>query len=114
MLEDVSLQLYFVRKVRDVDTEGIEPLQSIRDETEQGRKEATIGLEKLREALGKEEIKGRSRRPRRPRDVVDTTGVEDWDVLGTASEKVETSGGKYFVVRSGKDKESNNGIPSKT
>lgn len=87
-----------------VDTEGVEPLQSIRDETTKGRQEATIGLKELRGALEKEDIKGRSRRPRRRREVVNTKGVEDWDVLGTAGEKVKTPGGNYFVVRSGKDK----------
>ncbi|TVY46394.1 hypothetical protein LOCC1_G002725 [Lachnellula occidentalis] len=105
MLRTLDLQLHFVRKMQIVDTEGVEPLQSIRDETTKGREEATIGLEELRDALGKEDIKGRSRRPRRRREVIDTEGVEDWDVLGTASEKIETPGGKYFVVRSGKAKE---------
>jgi hypothetical protein len=28
--------------------------------------------------------------------------VEDWDVLGTAGEKVEGPTGRFFVVRSGK------------
>lgn len=90
-----------------MDTEGVEPLQSIRDETEEGIKDITIGLETLREALGKEDIKGRNKRPRRRRgEVVNTKGVEDWDVTKTASEKVETPGGKFFIVRSGKEKES--------
>ncbi|KAF4636732.1 hypothetical protein G7Y89_g1354 [Cudoniella acicularis] len=106
MLETLRSQLQFVRDVQEVDTEGVEPLQSIRDETEEGIKEATIGLEDMREALAKEDIQGRSRRPRRRRgEPVDTEGVEDWDVLGTASEKVETPGGRFFVVRSGKVKE---------
>jgi len=86
-----------------VDTEGVEPLQSIRDETDEGIGEATVGLESLREALGREEVRGRGRRPRRRREVVDAREVEGWDVLGTATEVVETAGGRYFVVRSGKD-----------
>jgi hypothetical protein len=87
-----------------VNTEGVEPLQSIRDETEEGIKEATIGMEDLKEAFAAEETIGRNKRPRRKRDEpVNTKGVEDWDVLGTASDKVETPLGKFFVVRSGKE-----------
>lgn len=78
-------------------------MQSIRDETEEGVKDITIELETLKEALGKEDIKGRNRRPRRRRgEVVDTKGMEDWDVLKTAGEKLETPGGSFFIVRSGK------------
>lgn len=104
MLKTLEIQRRFVSRMQMVDTEGVEPLQSIRDETTKGRQEATIGLKELRGALEKEDIKGRSRRPRRRREVVNTKGVEDWDVLGTAGEKVKTPGGNYFVVRSGKDK----------
>ena len=107
MLATIHSQLHFVQDIQNVDTEGVEPLQSIRDETEEGIKDITIGLETLREALGKEDIKGRNKRPRRRRgEVVNTKGVEDWDVTKTASEKVETPGGKFFIVRSGKEKES--------
>ncbi|KAH7357009.1 hypothetical protein BKA65DRAFT_495945 [Rhexocercosporidium sp. MPI-PUGE-AT-0058] len=103
MLATLHSQLHFVQNIQNVDTEGVEPLQSIRDETDEGIKDITIGLEALKEALGKEDIKGRNRRPRRRRDeVVDTKGVEDWDVLKTAGEKVETPGGNFFIVRSGK------------
>jgi hypothetical protein len=92
-----------VRDIQNVDTEGVEPLQSIRDETEEGIKEATIGMEDLKHAFNNEEIKGRNRRPRRKRgQPVDTKGVEDWDVLETAGVKVELGGSRYFVVRSAK------------
>jgi hypothetical protein len=104
MLKTLHAQLHFVKDIQKVDTEGVEPLQSIRDETEEGIKDITIGMEKLKEAFEKEEIKGRNRRPRRRRgELVDPNEVEDWDVLGTAGEKVELAGGKYFVVRSGKE-----------
>lgn len=87
-----------------MDTDGVEPLQSIRDETEDGIKEVTIGMSDLKEAFQSEEIKGRNRRPRRKRDgPVDTKGVEDWDVLGTASKKVETPLGNYFIVNTKKE-----------
>ena len=108
MLNALALQLAFVEGMRKVDADGVEPLQSIRDETREGREEATIGLETLKDALAKEDIKGRSRRPRRRRELVNTKGVEDWDVLGTASDKLETPMGKYFVVRSGKGGERGN------
>jgi len=92
-----------VRDIQKVDTEGVEPLVAIRDETEEGIREVTIGVEQLKEALAKEVVVGRNRRPRRRTgDVVDGRGVEDWDVLGTAGEKVEGPTGRFFVVRSGK------------
>lgn len=103
MLKTLHAQLHFVRDIQSVDTEGVEPLQSIRDESEEGIKEATIGMEHLKEAFLAEETKGRNKRPRRKRDQpVDTKGVEDWDVLGGASKKVETPFGQYFVVENGK------------
>ena len=104
MLKTLHSQLHFVRDIQSVKTDGVEPLQSIRDETEEGIKAATIGLEDLKDALAKEEIKGRNKRPRRRREEpVDTQGAEDWDVFGTASETVNTPGGRFFVVRSGKE-----------
>lgn len=102
MLKTLHSQLHFVRDIQKVDTEGVEPLRSIRDETEEGIQEIKIGMEDLKEAFAKEDVRGKNRRPRRRRgEVVDTKGVEDWDVLGTASETVEVGGARYFVVRSG-------------
>jgi len=104
MLKTLHSQLHFVKDIQEVDTEGVEPLQSIRDETEEGIEDITVGMEALKEAFEEEEIKGRNRRPRRKRQgVVDATRVEDWDVLGTAGETVEMTGGRFFVVRSGKE-----------
>ena len=95
-----------------MDTEGIEPLQSIRDETEEGIRDATIGMEDLRDAFREEEIRGRNRRPRRKRiPVVETREVEGWDVLGTAGEIVSVGGGRFFVVRSGKGKSPKEDVP---
>lgn len=108
MLDTLHQQLYFVRAIQSVNTDGVKPLQSIRDETDAGIKEITIGLEskEIKEALAKEEVRGRMRRPRRKRSDggqgVRREGVEDWDVLGTAGSVVERAGGRYFVVRSGK------------
>lgn len=98
MLSILHSQLYFVRDIQNVDTEGVEALQRISDETEEGMKENTIGMKDLVEAFGKEEIQGRNRRPRRVRFDVAKTQVEDWDVLGTAKQTVRTARGSYFVV----------------
>ncbi|KAI0900929.1 hypothetical protein F4806DRAFT_174915 [Annulohypoxylon nitens] len=109
MLSTLESQLQFVRAIREVDTTGVEPLRAIRDETAQGMREQTISLDQLKEALAKEDVVGHARRPRRRRvekntgkgrqKVEDKTGssVEDWDVLGGASE----TAGRYFVVRTG-------------
>ncbi|KAK3304508.1 uncharacterized protein B0T15DRAFT_494964 [Chaetomium strumarium] len=107
MLATLHAQLHFVRDIQRVNTDGVEPLSSIRDETAEGMRAATITVDTLKSALAEEEVYGRCRRPRRRRrrgdqkkEVVDGAGVEDWDVLGCASEKV----GRYFVVRSGSGK----------
>ncbi|OTA57264.1 hypothetical protein K449DRAFT_140716 [Hypoxylon sp. EC38] len=109
MLRTLESQLHFVRAIREVDTTGVEPLRAIRDETAQGLREQTIGLEQLKEALANEDIVGHARRPRRRRggiggvsgqkegEVRGDPEVEGWDVLGNASE----TAGRYFVVRTG-------------
>jgi len=100
MLHTLSSQLHFVKEIQSVDTTGIEPLRSIRDETLEAERANEINMEDLKEAFSKEEIVGRSGRLRRRKDLpVDTKGAEDWDVLGQASKRV----GRYFVVESGKD-----------
>lgn len=112
LLDTLHLQLHFLKHIQNVDTTGVEPLRSIRDETPEAEAEESIGLdtEEIKQALAKEEYEGRNKRPRRRIDgVVDTRGVEDWDVTGTATENVEFGGGKYFIVRSGKGPEINQG-----
>jgi len=98
MLSDLRAQLHFVNEIQKVDTDGISPLQSIRDETEAGAKETEITLESMKEALAREEIVGEHhRRIRRRKDIsLDAGNAENWDVLGQASKRV----GKYFVVES--------------
>jgi hypothetical protein len=106
MLRTLESQLHFVREIQSVDTTGIEPLQAIRDETSEGIREITIGLDALKDALSQERVVGRHRRPRRRRreELVGGEGrnekernpEEDWDVLGMAERKV----GRYFVVDS--------------
>ncbi|ORY64367.1 uncharacterized protein BCR38DRAFT_485526 [Pseudomassariella vexata] len=101
MLSTLRSQLHFVRAIQSVDTTGVEPLRAIRDETAEGRREQTIGLDTLKDALASEDVVGHARRPRRRRGgKVDAAEVEGWDVLGGA----EMTAGRYFVVRSGSEK----------
>ena len=102
MLSTLHSQLHFVREIQSVDTEGLEPLQSIRDETPEGINDITIGMKDLKEAFEKEDIVGRMGRPRRRREKLGVQEVENWDVLREAKDKVKTLSGEYFVVRSEK------------
>ncbi|OLN92264.1 Glutamyl-tRNA(Gln) amidotransferase subunit F, mitochondrial [Colletotrichum chlorophyti] len=100
MLRTLHSQLHFVRDIQSVDTTGVEPLRSLRDETTEGVAEITIGLQALQNTLSAEIRFGHKQRPKRVRGLeVDTAGVEGWDSLQTASRKA----GKYFVVQSKKE-----------
>ncbi|KAI9791875.1 MAG: hypothetical protein M1816_003420 [Peltula sp. TS41687] len=97
MLQTLSSQLHFVKKIQSVDTTDVEPLRSIRDETQEAIRENTLTVEKLRHAFDKEEVKGWTRRIERKKSLVsdpETKRAEDWDVLGQAKRKV----GRFFVV----------------
>ncbi|KAL2827699.1 hypothetical protein BJY01DRAFT_241094 [Aspergillus pseudoustus] len=65
MLDTLESQIHFVKEIQKVDTTGVEPLQSIRDETAEAVKENTIGLERLREAMSKERVVGRNKKIQR-------------------------------------------------
>ncbi|KAJ5720459.1 uncharacterized protein N7483_008393 [Penicillium malachiteum] len=100
MLQTLESQIHFVKEMQQVDTTGVEPLRSIRDETAAAVKETTIGLDQLRDALTKENVSGRQRRIQRTQDKKnDRPDGETWDgnVLGSASK----TKGKYFVVETG-------------
>jgi Asp-tRNA(Asn)/Glu-tRNA(Gln) amidotransferase C subunit len=98
MLETLFSQLRFVQEVQSVDTTGVEPLQSLRDETTAGEQEAEIGLATLKEALAQEDVRGtHHRRIRRRPDLSAGEHAESWDVLGAAKKRV----GPYFVVKGG-------------
>jgi hypothetical protein len=114
MLRTLSTQLHFVRAIQAVDTTGVEPLVTLRDETPEGIQELTIGLEnpRIKEALEGERKVGRMGRVRRVRGNTvrrdgEGTGVEDrrsqeereWNPLDGAQGR--TAGG-YFVVESGR------------
>ncbi|KAF2803606.1 uncharacterized protein BDZ99DRAFT_167589 [Mytilinidion resinicola] len=99
MLDTLSSQLHFVREIQEVDTQGVQPLRAIRDETSAAGKEQEITMETLKDALAQEDIIGKHhKRIRRRTDKIDAKDAEDWDVLGYAERK----SGKYFVVDSGK------------
>lgn len=98
MLKTLSSQLHFVKEIQKADTTGVEPLQSLRDETAEGERNAELGLEALKEALAAEDVRGKFHpRVRRRRDRVDVK-KDEWNVLGTAEKKT----GRYFVVEGGK------------
>ncbi|EGX93163.1 DUF726 domain protein [Cordyceps militaris CM01] len=97
MMATLQSQLHFVKAVQRVDTTGLEPLRAIRDETEEGQKEGTIGLGDLQDVLAKEIRVGHYKRPRRVREEIESE-AEKWDALSTASKRA----GRYFVVESAK------------
>jgi Asp-tRNA(Asn)/Glu-tRNA(Gln) amidotransferase C subunit len=98
MLTTLSSQLHFVKEIQKADTTGVEPLQSLRDETAEGEQNAELGLEALKEALAAEDVRGKFHpRIRRRRDRVEVK-KDEWNVLGTAGKKT----GRYFVVEGGK------------
>lgn len=94
MLSTLSAQLHFVKDIQAVDTTGVEPLRSLRDETANGEAQAELGVEALEDALEKETVRGKyHKRIRRNRDVAEKQ-TRDWDPLATAQKKV----GRFFVV----------------
>jgi Asp-tRNA(Asn)/Glu-tRNA(Gln) amidotransferase C subunit len=98
MLTTLSSQLHFVKEIQKADTTGVEPLQSLRDETAEGEQNAELGLEALKEALAAEDVRGKFHpRIRRRRERVEVK-KDEWNVLGTAGKKT----GRYFVVEGGK------------
>lgn len=101
MIKDLEAQLQFVQAITKLDTEGVEPLKCIRDETEQGERESMITVESLREEFDKEVVLGNRGRICRRKDVppVEEEDMEDWDPLDQAPKKV----GRYFVVDTDND-----------
>ncbi|OBT69592.1 hypothetical protein VE03_00840 [Pseudogymnoascus sp. 23342-1-I1] len=98
MIAMLESQLHFVREIQKVDTTGVEPLQAIREETEEALAERTIGLETLEDALAQEEFKGKMKRPRR-RESEPKEMDHKWEPLATANR----TAGEYFVVKNGKN-----------
>lgn len=99
MLVTLSSQLHFVKEIQKVDTTGVEPLRSLRDETKEGEQQAELDMEALREPLEKEEVRGKfHKRIRRKRESSSVKREDEWDVLGTAGKRT----GRFFVVEGGK------------
>jgi Asp-tRNA(Asn)/Glu-tRNA(Gln) amidotransferase C subunit len=94
MIHTLESQLHFVRAIQTVDTSGVEPLQSIRDETAQAQEDNEIGLGTLKDELDREHQGGFARRITRRRDTTDTTDVQTGNPLGQAPKKY----GRYIVV----------------
>ncbi|KAK2607317.1 hypothetical protein N8I77_006000 [Diaporthe amygdali] len=103
MLGTLRAQLHFVRDIQSVDTRGVEPLRSIRDETSAGVAESTVTLDTLREALSRETAVGYRRRPRRVRDAK-AEGLSEEERLVEAATR-ERREKRYFVVASSKGSE---------
>lgn len=97
MLETLESQIHFVKEIQRIDTTGVEPLRSIRDETSEARKENTIGLDNLKDIMAREKVIGRSRKIERlPAEKNTKPDGDAWDgnALGSASRTM----GRYFVV----------------
>lgn len=102
MIADLQSQLKFVQAIQSVDTTGVEPLQSIRDETKEAEIENEITVATLQDQFDKEEVvgmRGRIRRKKRVRDSPRKREVGDWDPLEQAPKKL----GRFFVVNTAKD-----------
>ncbi|KAL2825133.1 hypothetical protein BDW59DRAFT_172444 [Aspergillus cavernicola] len=95
MLETLESQIHFVREIQQVDTTGVEPLQSIRDESLEAVKENTIGLEHLKEAMSKERVVGRNKKIQRVEsETNDHPNGDAWD--GNALGHASRTKGKFF------------------
>ena len=110
MLRDLHGQLHFVQQIQRVDTEGVQPLQALRDESYtkldpfSGKVNGEIGLEEMKKALAVEEIVGKHhKRIRRKRGMADEQAkkAQDWNILGQAGKRL----GRYFVVESEREGE---------
>lgn len=105
MIKDLQAQLKFVQAIQSTDTTNVEPLQSIRNETEESERKHTITKEMLKEALEKEETVGKRGRIRRkkilPEAIQESKSGEarKWNPLGHAAR----TQGSYFVVDNAKD-----------
>ncbi|KAG8531146.1 uncharacterized protein KY384_004504 [Bacidia gigantensis] len=101
LLDDLGRQLSFVRHVQTVDTTGVEPMVAVRDETEEGRRERTVGLEdpEIQRAFKMEKKVGRRGRVKTVKEDVNDEPKRDWDPLERANRVV----GKYIAVDTARD-----------
>lgn len=94
MIKMLESQLQFVQAVQDVDTAGVKPLRSIRDETIQAQQEIEVTAESLKEHLAKESFVGFSRRIVRKEEPVALDESQQYDPLSQAPKTV----GRYVIV----------------
>lgn len=126
MMGDLEAQLRFVQAVQKVDTEGVEPLQSIRDESKAGEKLRMATVQSLRAEFSKEVVVGKRGRIIKKENLppvdeesvtesdnraqllkellrmkteVDEEPVTNWNPLAQAPRRL----GQYFVVETDKD-----------
>jgi Asp-tRNA(Asn)/Glu-tRNA(Gln) amidotransferase C subunit len=105
MLRTLESQIHFVQEMQRVDTTGVEPLRSVRDESAAAVKETTIGLDRLKDAFAKERVSGRRRRVQRvssARNGHPEEAIWKGNALDSASKKK----GPYFVVETGSSQSS--------
>lgn len=101
MLSTLETQLHFVRDIQTVDTQGVEPLRAVRDETTQGLEREEAALERAaKAALNKEVRFGYQKRPRRVPLEHKITPTEA--IVEEATRARREHG--FFVVDSGKAK----------
>ena len=102
MIKTLESQLRFVDAIQTVDTTGVKPLQSIRDETDKGMRENEITLESMKADLAKEVVSGHSRRIRNGKEWGKEASAEKAqdhaDPLKLAPNKI----GRFVVVETGK------------
>ena len=97
MLQTLESQIHFVKEIQSVDTTGVEPLRSIRDESSAAMKETTIGLDQLKDALSMERASGRRRKIHRiDGEKNNHPDGPVWD--GNALDYAPRKKGRYFVV----------------
>ncbi|KAI4126536.1 MAG: hypothetical protein LQ338_003692 [Usnochroma carphineum] len=104
MLKDLQSQLQFVRAIQNIDIpESVQPLQSIRDETEEAMREHEFTVESLAGEFGKEEVVGKRgrirRRKRDEKEQRDGKGREEWNPWKLAPRTV----GRYVAVDTARD-----------
>ena len=101
MMEDLEAQLRFVQAVQRVDTKGVKPLQSIRDETIKGQKLSAFTVKSLKAEFDKEMVVGKRGRiiKRKNLPPVDEERLTNWDPLAQAPKRLE----RYFVVETDTD-----------
>jgi hypothetical protein len=99
MLLTLESQIHFVKEIQRINTMGVIPLRSIRDETKEAQKENTIQVRDLEASLEQEHYVGRSRRIQRTKAKrAHRPDGEIWD--GDALKSASKSMGRYFVVQS--------------